>query len=182
MINAGSWFSVIRRYRSPWETQTTLKYPSQKRNTWCTQLGNSVTESSHPRQRKADAASVKSSGLTVLKLPGFYRHHYASLGEEKFSNPMHIAACGREPFHGFSLCMVTENLQSRTLTLVVLSARLLIYTQKEEHYYNFLTQGHRLFLSSNNFRLSAVDASVKSSKSKILYLVLYFMFHEPRMG
>lgn len=134
MINADSWFSVIWWYRPSLETQTIFKYPSQKSNTWHTHLENSVVESSYPRQRKADAATIKCSGLTDIKLPGFYSHHHASLWEEKFSNPMHIAAGGREAvyelFHGFLLCMLTENLLARTQTVVVLSARLLIYTQE----------------------------------------------------
>lgn len=61
--------------------------------------------------------------------------------------------------------------------LVVLSAKLL-----EEYYYDFVTQGHRLILFSNNFGPSAVDLYLKSSKSKLLYLVLYFMSHKPMMG
>lgn len=146
-----------------------MAYASGKPN-WCKLLSR--------------AKESKCCGLINRKLLGFYSHHHSSLWEEKFCNPIHAAA-GRietvKSIHGkIHKCLLTENLQARTVTVVILGTKLLLYTQEDEkHYYDFMIWGYRLFPPSSHFRPSPVDTSVKFSKGKLLALVLYFMSHEP---
>lgn len=162
MVNVNSWASVIWWYRPSWETETIFNYPIPNTNTWHTQLENPVIKSCYPGQRKANAVSIKCSGLTDTKLLSFYSHCHSSLWKEKFCNPIHIAAGGIEAvyelFHRFSYCLLTENLQARTVTAVILGAKLLLYTEEEEeHYYDHMTWGYRLFRYSNHFTPLPVD-------------------------